>query len=337
MAAWCGIAAQPMDSLPDGDMTVPPHIRLGRGREFDVIEAALVRWGPLAEGVGDDCAVLDVQPGDRLVMSLDTALEDVHFRRDWLTPEEIGYRATAAAISDLAAMAATPLGVAVALTLPEAWRGDFLRLCDGIGDAVRVAGARIVGGDLTRGERLSLSVTVLGHVRVPLARAGARPGDAVFVTGRLGGPVLAIGAWERGESPPDACRARFARPVPRLAEARWLAAQGATAGMDVSDGVVSEASHLAAAGGVRIVMELDRLPLLSPATVADAARSGEEYELVITAPPGIDSAEFERRFALPLTQIGVVEAGGAGRAPLETRLRGVSVDPPRGHDHFGHP
>ncbi|MHB1311499.1 MAG: thiamine-phosphate kinase [Gemmatimonadaceae bacterium] len=318
-------------------MTDAPHIRLGRGREFDVIEAALVRWGPLAAGVGDDCAVLDVPPGDRLVMSLDTALEDVHFRRAWLTPEETGYRATAAAISDLAAMAATPLGVAVALTLPESWRGDFLRLCDGIGDAVRVAGARIVGGDLTRGDRLSLSVTVLGYVHTPLTRAGARPGDVLYVTGRLGGPVLALEAWDRGMEPRAALRERFAHPVPRLAEARWLADQGATSGMDVSDGVVSEASHLAAAGGVRVVMDLDRLPVVPGATVDDAARSGEEYELVVTAPAGLDTAEFERSFGLPLTAIGAVEPQRPGSAPVETRRRGERVEPPRGHDHFSHP
>ncbi len=311
-----------------------PHLHLGEGREFAAIEAALARWGPLAAGVGDDCAVLDVPPGDRLVMSIDTALEDVHFRRGWLTPEEIGYRATAAALSDLAAMAATPLGVAVALTLPAAWRDDYLLLCDGIGDAVRAADARIVGGDLTRGDRLSLSVTVLGHARAPLERRGARAGDVLYVTGRLGGPLLALRAWDAGEAPPEECRRRFARPVPRLAEARWLAAQGATAGIDVSDGVVSDAGHLAAAGGVRLVMDLDRLPVVPGATVEDAARSGEEYELLITASAGLDTAEFERRFALPLTPVGVVEARAADAAPVETRRRGARVDPPHGHDHL---
>lgn len=313
------------------------HLSLGPGGEFDAIEAALTRWGPLAEGVGDDCAVLDVPGGERLVMSIDTALEDVHFRRNWLTPEEIGYRATMAAMSDLAAMAAAPLGVAVALTLPDAWRGDFLRLCDGIGDAVRSAGTRIVGGDLTRGAALSLAVTVLGHAAAPMSRRGARAGDALWVTGRLGGPGLALRALERGLTPQEEHRARFARPVARFAEARWLADHGASAGIDVSDGVVADASHLAAAGRVRIVLDLDRLPVMAGAAVDDAARSGEEYELLVTAPAALDAAEFAQRFGIPLTRIGAVAELAPGLAALETRRGGARVTPPRGHDHLATP
>lgn len=310
------------------------HLPLGPGSEFDAIEAALTRWGTLATGVGDDCAVLDVPPGERLVMSIDTAVEHVHFRRAWLSPQEIGYRAVTAAVSDLAAMAATPLGVAVALTLPGAWRGEFLHLCDGIGDAVRTVGTRIIGGDLSRGDALSITVTVLGHAAVPLSRAGARVGDAVWVTGRLGGPRLAVQSWERSVTPRGPVRERFARPVARLDEARWLAAHGATAGMDVSDGVVSEASHLAAAGRVRIVLDLDLLPVLPPATIDDAAQSGEEYELVVTAPASLDAAAFTQRFGIPITRIGSVEALASGVASIETMREGVRVDPPRGHDHF---
>lgn len=318
-------------------MTSTPHLSLGPGGEFDAIEAALARWGTLAIGVGDDCAVLDVPSGEKLVMSLDTALEDVHFRRAWLTPQEIGYRATTAAMSDLAAMAATPLGVAAALSLPDSWRGDFLHLCDGIGDAVRCANTRIVGGDLTRGASLSITVTAIGHATAPMSRQGARAGDALWVTGRLGGPLLALRAWERGDAPHAEHRARFVRPAARFDEARWLAAHGATAGMDVSDGVVAEASHLAAAGRVRIVLDLDRLPVLTGATVDDAARSGEEYELVVTAPADLDAMAFERRFGIPLTRIGVVEERAPGLSALETRRRGERVTPPRGHDHLPAP
>lgn len=318
-------------------MTGAPHVPLGFGGEFDAISAALHRWGPLAAGVGDDCAVLDVPAGERLVLSVDALVENVHFRRAWLTPAEIGYRAVTAALSDLAAMAAQPLGVATAMTVPDAWRGDFLQLCDGIGDAVRLAGTRIVGGDLSRGGELSLAVTVLGHGSALLARLGARAGDAVWVTGRLGGPLLALRAWERGGMPSSAGRARFARPVARFAEARWLLAHGATAGLDVSDGVVADAGHLAAAGGVRLVLDLDRLPLLDGATVEDAARSGEEYELVVTAPATLDAAAFEARFGLPLTRIGAVEPAVAGAASVEARRHGARVDLPRGHDHFPRP
>jgi len=315
-------------------MTGPLHLSLGYGGEFDAISAALRRWGPLAAGVGDDCAVIDVPSGDHVVLSVDNAVEGVHFRRGWLTPEEIGYRAVIAALSDLAAMAALPLGVTVALTLPESWRGDFLRLCDGVGDAVRGMKTRIVGGDLSRGSELALSVSVIGHVATPLSRRGAHPGDALWVTGRLGGPLLAVRAWERGATPAAEYRARFARPSARVEEARWLASHGATAGLDVSDGVVSEASHLAAAGAVRVVLDIDRLPVLGLASVDDAARSGEEYELLVSAPASIDAAAFEAQFGIPLTRIGTIEAAAQGAAPVEARRDGVRVELPRGHDHF---
>ena len=315
-------------------MTGPRHIPLGSGGEFDTISAALHRWGPLAAGVGDDCALFVVPPGERLVLSVDNAVEHVHFRREWLTPEEIGYRAAIAAISDIAAMAARPVGIAISMTLPERWRGDFLRLCDGIGDAARTTGVHIVGGDLSRGEELSLAISAIGHVATPLSRRGAKPGDALWVTGRLGGPLLAVRTWERGGTPVGDFRARFARPVARVEEAIWLVAHGATAGLDVSDGVASDAGHLAAAGGVRIILDIDRLPVLSPATVDDAARSGEEYELLVTAPGSLDAAAFEACFGIPLTRVGAVEAHAAGSAPVEVRLAGARTELPRGHDHF---
>ncbi len=315
-------------------MTHLRHIPLGYGGEFDVIASALRRWGSLASGVGDDCAVLEVPSGTRLVLSVDSAVEGVHFRRPWLTPEEVGYRATTAAFSDLAAMAADPMGVAIAMTLPDAWRDDFLGLCDGIGDAVRAVGAKIIGGDLTRGHGLSLTLTVVGHVARPLSRGGASPGDALWVTGRLGGPLLALRAWERGDVPSRDSRARFARPAARFAEARWLAANGVTAGLDISDGVVSDASHLAAAGGVRIVVNLDRLPLLSAATIEDAARSGEEFELLVTGPASLDAAAFEALFGIPLTCIGAVAPPLPGEPAVEALRHGARVELPRGHDHF---
>ena len=304
---------------------------LGPGREFDIVREMQRRWGTLARGLGDDAAVLDVPAGHRLVVSTDASVEDVHFRRGWLTPEEIGWRATAAALSDLAAMAATPLGFVVAVTLPDDWRDALPGLVDGIGHAARDAATAIIGGDLTRGRDLALTITVLGHAAAPLARRGARPGDALWVTGRLGGPLAALRAFERGEQPAAAHRARFARPRPRLAEARWLAEQGARAAIDISDGVLAEAGHLAAAGGVRVHVELDRLPCLEGMGSLDAARSGEEYELLVAAPASLDAAEFERRFGLPLTAVGHVEAG----APVAVALRGgVRVDLATGHDHF---
>ena len=304
---------------------------LGAGREFDLVRAMQRRWGTLARGIGDDAAVLDVPAGERLVVSTDSSVEGVHFRRGWLTPEEIGYRATAAALSDLAAMAASPLGFVVAIALPDEWRAELPGIVDGIGVAARECAAPIIGGDLTTGRDLALTVTVLGHAAAPLARSGARPGDALWVTGRLGGPLAALRAFEGGQVPEPAHRARFARPLPRIVAARWLAAHGAHALIDVSDGLLAEAGHLAAAAGVRIVVDLALLPCLSGVPPRDAARSGEEYELLVAAPASLDALAFAAACGLPLTRVGRIEAG----APVaEAWEGGARVDLTRGHDHF---
>src|SRR5919202_449710 len=121
-------------------------IALGPGREFDIIRGLLARWGARARGIGDDAVVLDVPAGERLVVSTDSSVEDVHFKREWLTPHEIAYRATAAALSDLAAMAAAPLGILVTLALPEPWLEQVSELADGIGDAARLADTHVLGG-----------------------------------------------------------------------------------------------------------------------------------------------------------------------------------------------
>jgi thiamine-monophosphate kinase len=312
-----------------------PHAALGPGREFDLVRRLIARWGPLAQGIGDDAAVLDVPAGQRLVVSTDASVEDVHFRRAWLTPREIGRRAAVSALSDLAAMAAAPLGVVVAIALPDVWRAAIDELADGIGDAVRECGATIVGGDLTRATELSITLTVLGAAAAPLGRGGARAGDAVYVTGVLGGPLLALRAWERGDEPAAADRARFAGPVARLAEARWLADRGATALVDVSDGLAADLGHVAAASGVRLRVDADRLPRADGAGALEAAASGEEYELALTAPADLDADAFVAALGTRLTRIGIVEACGAGERPgVVLEQGGRRVDLPGGHDHF---
>lgn len=306
------------------------HLPLGAGGEFDIIREIVRRLGPRARGIGDDAAVLDVPAGERLVVSTDSAIEDVHFRRAWLTPAEIGWRATMAALSDLAAMGATPLGALVALAAPAAWRESIAELMSGAGEAAAAAGTAIVGGNLSHADTLTLTTTVVGSAAAPVPRSGARGRDALWVTGRLGGPALALRALERGEAPDVEARHRFARPTARIAEGRWLAGHGVRAIIDISDGIVADAGHLAAASGVRVALELDRIPRLGVASARDAATSGEEYELLFAADASLDAAEFERRFAIPLTCVGgVVE--GAGVELLEA---GARVAPLPGHDHF---
>ena len=304
---------------------------LGPGPEFDAIREMLRRWGPRAAGIGDDAALLDIPPGQQLAVSTDSSVEDVHFRRGWLTPREIGYRATVAALSDLAAMAATPAGLVSALAVPNAWEPVLHEITDGVGEAAAAFHALIVGGNITRGTQLSLTITVLGTVATPLLRSAVAAGDTLYVTGALGASAAALRSLLGGKQPPPAHRARFARPVPRLAEARWLASNGATAGIDVSDGLLAEVAHLAAASGVRISLDVSAVPVASGASLDDALDGGEEYELVVSG-RRIDTAAFETQHGLTLTAIGIaraVEPGAEAGVDVSTRVarRG-------GHDHL---
>jgi thiamine-monophosphate kinase len=311
-----------------------PHLSMGPGREFDVIRALLAQWGDAAVGVGDDAAVLDVPAGSRLVVSTDTSLEEVHFRRLWLSAEEIAWRAVQAAASDLAAMGATPLGMVIAITIPDAWRSELSALGAGIAEAARATALPIVGGDTTRGAQLALTVTVLGHATQPLSRCGARAGDTLYVTGQLGGPAAALSALRGGSPVAAAHRARFARPEARLHAGEWLAAQGASAAIDISDGLAGDAAHLAAASDVHAVLQLESIPCMEGIAPLVALASGEEYELLIAA-SRIDVAAFTRATGLSLTAVGhldaaVHEAGGTVRV----LHHGVPVSRPTTFDHF---
>jgi thiamine-monophosphate kinase len=278
--------------------------------------------------------VLDVAPGERLCVSTDSSLEGVHFRAGWLTPREIGYRAAAAALSDLAAVGATPLAMLVALSCPERWRARLGEVGDGVGEAARLTGASIVGGDTTASpDALALTITVLGSAAEPLTRGGACPGDRVYVTGTLGGSLAALRAFEAGDAPAPEYRDRFARPTPRIAEGRWLAAHGAHAAIDVSDGLVADLGHIAAASGVRLRVDLDRLPCAARIDPRRAAESGEEYELAVVM-TGIDGAAFRRETGTAIREVGVVVAADGAAAGVEVYRDGARVDLPRGYDHF---
>jgi thiamine-monophosphate kinase len=316
--------------VPDEESR-PGHLPLGKGVEFDLVRRVLRVLGDDARGVGDDASVLDIVPDEHIVISVDSSVEDVHFREAWLTPEEIAWRATTAAVSDLAAMAARPLGLLLALTLPERWVGRLDALAEGVRDAARAAGAPVLGGDIARGTELTLSVTAIGAATRPVSRRGASDGDRVYVTGVLGGAGSAIRALTAGEEPDAWARARFARPVARVRESRWLAAQGATAMIDISDGLSSELHHLAEASAVELHVNLDRVPVASGVSPLDAVTSGEEYELVVTAATEFDRDEFSRTFGIVLTEIGIVATGHAG---VLASNHGERVDLPGGHDHY---
>jgi thiamine-monophosphate kinase len=300
------------------DAIRPSSVDLGPGGEFDLIRRFLARGVGEPTGVrvgpGDDAAVLD----GGLVVSTDLSVEDVHFRRRWISDEEIGFRAAAAALSDLAAMAAEPLGVLISMAAPRGGAVDLEAVQRGAVDAAVAAGTAVLGGDLSRSPGpLIVDVTVLGCTEWPLLRVGAQPGDEVWVTGTLGAAAAAVRAWEAGETPGPALRCAFARPTPRLREARCLAEEEiAHALIDLSDGLAGDAGHLAAASGVRIVLEPEAIPVAGEADptreggLTLALHGGEDYELCFTASPDrVDAVRFLRQFGVGVTRVGRVEEG----------------------------
>ena len=309
-------------------MTTTGEAALGPGREFDIIRSLVERWGAAAVGIGDDAALLHVPRGETLVASVDANVETIHFRRDWLTPEEIGYRAITAALSDLAAMAARPLGMLVSLAVPDSWMEDLGSVADGIGDAATRFQTPIVGGNMSAARELSITTSVFGSAFAPLTRTTALPGDIVYVTGHLGGPRAALARLARNEPPGDA-RTRLARPMARLREARWLADAGATCAIDISDGLLGDLRHVAAASKVRIEIDTSAVPVFAPASLDDALEGGDEYEVAVTSPHPLDTSLFARRFDIPLTAIGLVLEGAPG-----VQVRGGRVADSKGYDHF---
>jgi len=235
-------------------------VRLGAGAEFDLIRRFTAEDEALPPevmiGPGDDAAVLE----GGWVVSTDMAVENVHFRRDWISDEEIGRRAGAAALSDLAAMGATPVAVLLSIAAPRGGSVDLDGVNAGVRAAARACGAAVVGGDVSRSPGpLVLDVVVLGRTSWPVQRDGAEPGDHVWVTGSLGASTAAVRAWEGGGEPAPELREAFVSPRPRFEEARCLVEREVVDAMiDISDGLAGDVGHIAAASGVECVIELER-------------------------------------------------------------------------------
>lgn len=325
---------------------------LAPGAEFDRIRG-LVRTvagaSPAAapgRGPGDDAALVDVPAGETLVVSTDLSIEGVHFERAWLRWETVGFRAVTGALSDLAAMAARPLGVLLSIALPPELDLDVLdALGAGAGRALAAAHCPLIGGDLSRSPGpVVLDAVVLGSARRPIPRTAARPGDELWVTGELGGAALAVRQWQQALEPDPRARRAFEHPRARLTEARWLAEEGdLRALIDLSDGLAGDAAQMAAASGARLELEPARVPLAPPlaefsdraAALRVAVGGGEDYELLLAAAAG--SLEplrpaFESRFGTRLTRVGRVTAGsGVGWSGPDGEPVDLSVS---GFDHF---
>ncbi|WP_204025962.1 thiamine-phosphate kinase [Sinosporangium siamense] len=286
-------------------------MRVGNLGEFSLIQRIVGRLpqsGTVLLGPGDDGAVVAV-PDARVVVTTDLLLEGRHFRRDWSSGYEVGRKAAAQNLSDVAAMGARPTALFLGLGLPAdtdvAWVED---LADGMRDECHIVGASVAGGDIAQCDLVVLGVTALGDLggRAAITRAGARPGDVVAVTGRLGWAAAGLALLEAGHresSEPDLARAMdevigaHRRPAPPYSCGPEAAALGATAMLDVSDGLIQDIGHIAAASGVGV--EIDPAAFEVPGPVGVAGRflgvdpldwmltGGDDHALAAVFPVGI--------------------------------------------------
>jgi thiamine-monophosphate kinase len=309
---------------------------IGETGEFGVIgrlRQRLPRGATVLLGPGDDAALV-AAPDGRVVASTDVLIEQRHFRRDWSSAYDVGRKAAAQNLADIAAMGAVPTALLVGLVLPPDLAVTWVdELADGLADEAAVVGASVVGGDLVRGDAITVAVTALGDLRGrrPVTRAGARPGDVVAVAGWLGWSAAGLALLSVGLESPRALIQAHRRPEPPYDAGPAAADLGASALIDVSDGLLADLEHVADESRVRVDVRAAALDV--PTQLADAARAvavdplvwvltgGEDHALVATFPAGT-------RLPARWRVIGAVSAGG-----------GVTVDGEpwkgtTGYDHF---
>ena len=315
-------------------MTIPADATLADVGEFGLI-AELTGLFPRGEhvlvGPGDDAAVLRVRTG-HVVVSTDLLVEGRHFRRDWAGAEDVGHRAAAQNLSDINAMGGTAhsltIGLAAPADLPAGWVLDFAR---GFADECALVGACVVGGDLTRAGEVVVAVTVLGAcTRAPVLRSGAEPGQVVAIAGRQGWSAGGLAVLGRGFRSPRVLVEAYRRPEPPYDAGPAAAAAGATAMIDVSDGVVADAAHVAEASGVAIDLRSAAFEVPEPLHAVAAATGsdplhlilggGEDHSLLATFDPGSVPAGW--------TEIGTVGEGEG------VTVDGAPYDGPTGWTHF---
>ena len=308
----------------------------------------------LVRGIGDDCAVLRPEAGRDVLVTTDTQEEGVHFRRDWSTPEDIGWRCLAVNVSDIAAMGGSPLGAVIALSVPATLEVAFVEaLYDGLQELATAYDCPIIGGNISKAsEHLSVTITVLGDVPTGkgVYRSGAQVGDEVWVTGDLGGAKAGLEVLLHPETlsgvPTSEVLRRYRRPRPRLREAQYLRQHGVLHSLiDISDGLSSDLAHICTESNVSARLDAAHIPVseevrhiaqalqVTPLTLA--LHGGEDFELCLTAPPGTLAPlqqAFMAHFQCPLVRIGTVQAGHGVMLHLpdgtQQPLRA------RGYDHF---
>jgi thiamine-monophosphate kinase len=334
-------------------------VRMGEFELLARIRERLPAGGPRTHlGSGDDAAV--TVPGGATATSVDALVDGVHFRRDRASPSQIGRKALASALSDLAAMGAEAGEAYVVLGLPPDFsEEECLELLDGMAALAAATGTDLAGGDLTRASELFLAITVTGHASSPdafVTRAGASPGDALVLTGEIGAAAAGLQLLQNADwsiNPPIGWSkdqsawnrellARQLEPTPRLLAGQALAGAGATAMIDLSDGLGADAGHLAGASGVKLEIEAEAVPLAPPAVALSEATDrdpwsllsgGEDYELLASIPParlGEATEAVLRKGGTSLTRVGEVRTGSG----VEIRLPDGRLLEPAGFDQL---
>ncbi|MBI4368438.1 MAG: thiamine-phosphate kinase [Candidatus Omnitrophica bacterium] len=296
--------------------------RLG---EFGLIRQ-IEKWIPkpkaVRQGMGDDTAVVQVAGCKYALLTMDTLVEDVDFKVRTASAQAIGRKALAVNLSDIAAMGGLPKAAVVSLTLPKTAETQFVkRFYRGLGRIAKRFGVSIVGGDLSRGEKMVISVALLGEAKHPVLRKGARIGDLICVTGRLGGSILG----------------KHLHFEPRIREGEFLACGGVSAMIDLSDGLAGDLNHLSKPG-IAFLIDGAGIPIAKAAyrlargnrkkALEHALSDGEDFELLFTISPrklSLIRRKWRRRFSVPLTTIGKV---------VKRRHSRLSIQPHKGFQHF---
>jgi thiamine-monophosphate kinase len=315
-------------------MTIPADATLADVGEFGLI-AELSGLFPQGEhvlvGPGDDAAVLRVRTG-HVVVSTDILVETRHFRRDWASAEDVGHRAAAQNLSDINAMGGTAhsltIGLAAPADLPAHWALDFAR---GFADECALVGASVVGGDLTRANEVVVAVTVIGAcTQAPVLRSGAEAGQVLAMTGRQGWSAGGLAVLGRGFRSPRVLVEAYRRPEPPYDAGPAAAAAGATAMIDVSDGLVADAGHLAEESGVAIDVHSAAFEVPEPLHAVAAATGTDPLQLILG---GGEDHSLLATFDPGTVPDGWTEMGAVGEGEGVT-VDGAPYDGPTGWTHF---
>lgn len=318
----------------DGVVSEPTVAEVGEFALIDRITAVFGQGEQVLTGPGDDAAVVRIRNG-HIVVSTDLFVEDRHFKRAWAEAGQIGHRAAAQSLSDINAMGGrahtATLGLAVPADLPVAWVEELAR---GFAEECGPLGVSVVGGDITRANEIVLAVTVIGACTVaPVLRSGAKVGDVVALRGRQGWSAAGLAVLTRGFRSPRALVEAYQAPKPPYDAGPEAAEAGATAMIDVSDGLLADLGHIARASGVSIDVSTSSLDIAEPLQAVGAALGVDPLQFVLA---GGEDHPLAATFSgdVPDGWVVIGRCVAPGEDGPEVTVDGAEYDGPRGHTHF---